>query len=166
MSEITCTLKMLNIANALYAREIGALFNWACAPDKHSTSSHRSHRIDPAAPDDLCDSKGPADSGVFAVPGRLARLSSQFAALPLRLCRHIGVLRLTQGSPETGAADQICFESEDAEEDDPEVEASALRGRLSSLAHVGNELGRYGVIHSRKDLDTSSWAVPKRPHSS
>ena len=79
--EITRTLKMLNIADALYVREIRVRLNWACAPDKHSNIPPRRDRMDPAAPDDLRGSRGSADSGVFAVPGRLVRPSSQFAAM-------------------------------------------------------------------------------------
>jgi hypothetical protein len=74
MSEMTCTLKMLNIADALYApRDLrmiqlrtGSLTNITTSPD-------RSH------PGGRAVSTGSSDSGLFAVSKRPARFLSQFA---------------------------------------------------------------------------------------
>jgi len=75
MSEITCTLKILNIADDLYAREIRAGFNCATrSPTNITTSVDRPHPVVCAVSTDAFD------SGLFAVPGRPMRLSSQFAA--------------------------------------------------------------------------------------
>jgi len=71
MSEITCTLKMLNIADALYApRDLRMIQLRMRSPTNVTTSTDRLHPVVCAASTDS------SDSGLFAVLERPTRLSS------------------------------------------------------------------------------------------
>jgi hypothetical protein len=76
MSEMTCTLKMLNIADALYApRDLRMIQLRTRSLANITASLGRPH------PGGCAVSTGPSDSGLFAVPKRPVRFSSQFAAV-------------------------------------------------------------------------------------
>jgi hypothetical protein len=76
MSEMTCTLKMLNIADVLYApRDLRKIQLRTRSLTNITTSPDRPHPVVGAV------STGSSDSGLFAVSERLTRLSSQFATI-------------------------------------------------------------------------------------
>ena len=73
MSEITCTLKMLNIADALVPARSAHDSTAPALPDEHYNI------LGSTTPGVCAGPTGSSDSGVFAVSERPAQLLSQFA---------------------------------------------------------------------------------------
>jgi hypothetical protein len=160
MSEMTCTLKMLNIADALYApRDLRMIQRRTRSLTNITTSPDRPH------PGGGAVSTGPSDSGLFAVSERPVRFSSQFAAVTTRLCRRGVVLRLTLWSPnDSGTRHRAGFIADRGDQRTmPQCRGFHIEGLVPALARqvrtATSGRKRAQSARSRRTLDTCSRVV-------